>query len=192
MTETELVKRLEGLERDNRRLKGFAVTAIILAAALGAIYATQPVPEVIRARNFEVVDRTGRVRAKMAVQPNGIAFIQVTDELGHARAAMVTSLSGGSTVEILDPKGHQTAGMGDSTLGGSIAVADTQGKTRAVMAVSASGAPSIHLSDAQGFSMDLGRTATENLNTGQTQETSAASIVMFGNDKGHRVIWQAP
>lgn len=51
---------------------------------------------------------------------------------------------------------------------------------------------SISLRDAQGFGMDLGSTSTVVPATGKTQQTSAASIVMFGNGKNHSVIWQAP
>jgi len=44
MSETELVVRLERLERAHRRLKGFAVTGLLLVTALATIYATQPAP----------------------------------------------------------------------------------------------------------------------------------------------------
>jgi hypothetical protein len=40
--------------------------------------------------------------------------------------------------------------------------------------------------------MDLGSSSTTKTITGETQQTSAASIVMFGNDKDHYVIWKAP
>lgn len=60
------------------------------------------------------------------------------------------------------------------------------------MGVSPSGEPSLTLHDTQGYRMDLGSTRTVIPATGQTQQTSADSIVMFGNDKKHHVIWQAP
>lgn len=43
-----------------------------------------------------------------------------------------------------------------------------------------------------GFEMDLGGTITRTIATRAIQQTSAASIIMFGNDKTHHVIWQAP
>lgn len=52
--------------------------------------------------------------------------------------------------------------------------------------------PSVSLTDRQGFSMALGSTATHTALTGETQQTSADSVVMFGNDKEHHVIWKAP
>ena len=65
MIEAELTQRLERLERDTRRLKGFALTIVLLAAAFSAIYASRTVPEKITAQEFEVVDRAGEVRMTM-------------------------------------------------------------------------------------------------------------------------------
>lgn len=52
--------------------------------------------------------------------------------------------------------------------------------------------PALRLSDAAGYSTVIGSTGLLNHLTGETRQTSAASIVMFGNGKQHRVIWQAP
>jgi len=38
----------------------------------------------------------------------------------------------------------------------------------------------------------LSSTSTVMARSGETQPTSAASVVMFGNDKKHKVIWRAP
>jgi hypothetical protein len=58
------------------------------------------------------------------------------------------------------------------------------------MGLGPSGDPGIELGDAKGFEMDLGNANTITPTTGQTQQTSAASIVMFSTNK--KVIWQAP
>ncbi len=50
----------------------------------------------------------------------------------------------------------------------------------------------MRLDDGAGFTMDLGNSVTQAIKTGTTTSTSAASIIMFGNDKQHKVIWQAP
>jgi hypothetical protein len=169
MSETELVERLERLERAHRRLKSFALAALVLATALTAIYATQPVPQKITAHQFEVVDDSGKVRVSM-----GIAL-------------------GEPSVALSDAQGKWRAEMGIGPSGGpSICFTDAEGEPRASMGTSRSGAPEIWLSDGQGFEMDLGSTKTRTPRTGQTQQTSAASIVMFRNDKEHHVIWQAP
>jgi hypothetical protein len=215
MSDTELVKRLERLERAHRRLKGFALGALVLATALATIYATQPVPNVITAHEFDVVDSSGRVRVRMNVDTNRSAIelydvhgmeraelslnssgepkIVLTDAQGNSRAGMFVNPSGEPNIVLGDAKGKPRAGMTiDSSGTPSITLNDAQGMKRASMSVNSSGAPSIGLSDAKGFAMDLGSTQTVTPPKGETQQTSSASIVMFGNDQKHLVIWRAP
>ena len=54
MPETELVQRLERLERDNRRLKAFALGVLVLAAGLSAVsfYAARHAATTIKAQKF--------------------------------------------------------------------------------------------------------------------------------------------
>lgn len=52
--------------------------------------------------------------------------------------------------------------------------------------------PAVSLADSAGYSMTLGGASLVSPTTGETRQTSAASIVMFGNSKDHHVIWQAP
>lgn len=52
--------------------------------------------------------------------------------------------------------------------------------------------PNLSLFDPRGFGLALGVADLASLTTGETHRTSAASIVMFGSDKDHHVIWQAP
>lgn len=215
MSDAELVSRIVNLERDNRRLKAFAFGALVLAAALGGIYATRSIPLKITAHEFDVVDSSGRARVNMRVQSDGIAIIEVDDAQGVPRVAMMTNASGAPSVNVFNEQGHEIASLGSSNLGGGdVAVEDSQGQTRAIigatdslggsdfwlydasgnrraaMTVSASGAPAIQLSDARGFNMYMGSTSMESPTTGVKQQTSAASIVMSGKD--HHVIWQAP
>lgn len=211
MSEAEIASRLERLERDIRRLKSLATAAIVLAAALGAVYATRPVPQSITAHAFEVVDDSGNVRARMsadpigdtgirfydahfamrammAVLPSGEARIDLNDAHDYRSISLRTRLSGDPGIELSDPQGKSRVVIGQYGIG----FYDAGGGQRVAMGLNQKDAPFISLSDAEGFGMDLGSTATENSTTGQTQQTSAASIVMFGKDKGHHVIWQAP
>lgn len=144
MTEEEISRRIDRLERDNRRLKGFAAAVVIVLAALGAVSAARPVPQKIAAHEFDVVDGSGETRVMLGV------------------------IEGGPRIGLFD----------------------AQGKPRAAMGEAADGSPVVHSQDSRGFAMDLGSTGTVNIMTGQTQQTSAASIIMFGKD--HHVIWQAP
>jgi len=199
MSETELIRRVEKLERDNRRLKGFGLATLVLATALATIYATQPVPQKITAHEFNVVDNSGRVRVRMhtfATVPPQIpdeSEIGVYDAQGRSAVHIIAGPGGPSVILFAPTSEAPQVGVrihADSSGEPSIGLFDAKGK--AYLGVGQSGLPSLTLSDPQGFEMDLGSTQTQKLVTGATEQTSAASIVMFGNDEKHRVIWKAP
>ena len=219
MSEAEIIKRLERLERENRRLKGLGLAALVLATALGGIYAARPVPQKIIAHEFDVIDASGTARAKMGVGPSGLSYVEAIGVKGQA-ASMIADPSSVTEVMLTNKKGIALANMTLDPLGGPrFELNDSEGATRALMNVepsgrsgiaffdeqadrggrnqerlqmtaSPSGSPTIHLSDTQGFSMMLGSGGTENAATGETERTSAASIIMSGKDQ--RVIWRAP
>lgn len=172
MTESELVARLEKLERDNRRLKRLGGAALVLVAAMGLIAATRPVPDVIKAHEFDAVDAAGVTRVTMGA--DYLPGIAVYDKKSRAQLQISDFDSTGPQILI---GFHRYAGY---FLPG-VSIND-----------SPSGQPSVRLFDSRGFRMDLGDTSTVNSKTGATQETSADSILMFGSDKEHRVIWRAP
>lgn len=191
MTDAELTARLEKLERDNRRLRAFAVAALVLAAALSTIYATAPVPEKITAHEFDVVDGSGKARMKLRTI-DGSPHTSLYDAQGKVRAAMGMTSDGSPSIVLLDAQGNLRAAMGVAPDGTpSIGLSDAQGYPRVGMVLTPGG-PGIWLSDPQGFSMDLGNTGIIRERTGETQQTSPASITMFGNDEKHRVLWKAP
>lgn len=216
MTDAELIARLERLERDNRRLKRSGLAVFVIAAALCGIYAARPVPQIIKAHEFEVVDGAGRVRIRLSTTP-GEASVAVLKAQGNRAASMEVDYPGlsfivagqyGGDVALLTSSAHNSSVGVDYAPDWDAVVAGKSGKalrdalksyrTRLEngpsvdMSVSSSGRTSITLQDAQGFSTDLGSTDTVIQATGATQQTSAASIVMFGNDKRHHVIWRAP
>ncbi|HZT71721.1 MAG TPA: hypothetical protein VFC10_18470 [Terriglobia bacterium] len=215
MTDTELISRLEKLERDNRRLKGFAFAVLVLSTALATMYATSPIPQRIKAHEFDLVDNSGNIRGSMLFFM-GNAAISLLDAQGKRRAAMTVDTSGAPGIGVFDAQGILRAGMSVDTSGGTgIGVFDAQGILRAAMMVhtsgepgiglfgeqgkgaiamrvTPSGEPSINLFDKEGFRMSLGNIGTVIPATGEAHETSAASITMFGNDKKHHVIWRAP
>jgi len=224
MSETELIRRVEKLERDNRRLKGFGLATLVLATALTTIYATQSVPQKITAHEFDAVDDSGKVRVSMSVNSADMSRIQLYDAQGRSHVDMLVApydsqplialsdakgrnsaqisvnQGGWPAITLFDPTAEvmQAGVMIDVATSGepSIALYDAKGSPQspriARIGVSSSGAPVITLADANGFEMDLGSTGTLNAKTGATEQTSAASIVMFGNDEGHHVIWKAP
>ena len=204
MSETELVPRLEKLERDNRRFKRLGAAALVLVATLGLIAATRPVPAVIKTHEFDLVDSMGRLRIRMAVGPEqqGTHFTMF-DAAGKKREDLNVNDAGVAGILLLDSRGYGAvtilhvpaafSGVNPNEI--TLARPGSEVGFPPIgiaIGVSDAGAPTVTMSDPQGFSMDLGSANTQTPTTGTTQQTSAASIVMFGNDKKHHVIWQAP
>ena len=167
MPDTELVERIERLERDNRWLKRGGLALLVMLGALATIYATRPVPQKITAREFDAVGATGKVLATLGTL-QGVAGEPALSLTGQNRQAL---LEGPGLVTLISNSDEGASGI---TIG------------------AAHGSSDITLMDGQGFEMDLGSTKMVTPTTGATQQTSADSIVMFGNDKKHHVIWQAP
>ena len=218
MTDIELTKRLETLERDNRRLKRLAAAGFALVAALGVIYAAsctslrrmseaRSISQKITAHEFDVVDGTGKVRVKVAVNcltattcspgislfdPNGKALTTIG-------AGMLTISGEGGEASVLDDriqfarfhkgaKPDVTARLGSGSGGGSLSLLGNGTNYALVNA----DPPGVEIQDAKGYTMNLGAVNLTTVSTGVTSQTSADSIVMFGNDAKHHLIWRAP
>ena len=207
MTDNEFARRLERLERDNRRLKRTAFAGIALAAALGVLYSVacssgrnsagiKPDAEKVTAREFDVVDGAGKVRVKIAMGcPSGancrpeIRLIDAVTDSGEQEEA---SLLGDRLQFSASSKGSApsiTAQVGSGTGGGGLL--SLEGNNGGYVRANAN-APSIEIKDAQGYVMDLGSVDLTTVTSGQTSQTTADSIVMFGNDNRHHLIWRAP
>jgi hypothetical protein len=189
MSETELVERLERLERAHRRLKGFALAALVIVTALATIYATQPVSRKITAHRFEVVDDSGKLR--VVIDATGaMPGIALFDVQHNVRALVGVDPLDSPSIVLSDALGKSRVSLG-VTYGEPNILVNNE-KSNAAMSVDASGLPRITLADAKGFEMDLGSTGKVNARTPAAKRTSAASIVMFSNDKERHVLWQAP
>jgi hypothetical protein len=177
MSETDLIGRLEKLERDNRRLKGSALAALVLATALATIYAAQPVPQTITAHEFNVVDSSGGVRVIVGTF-SGKPGIAVFDPQHKPHAIMVVEPSGKPEIILGDLQGPRVGMMVDLSDRPNIALEDAQGRPRAVMALDSSGGPNISLFDPQG-----------ELRAGMVVSPGGPNIALW--DAQGRVIWRA-
>lgn len=173
MTDSELLTRIEKLERDNRRLKRFGLAALALVAGLGLVAAARPIPKVIKAHEFAAVDAAGKIQVTMSA------------DSGLGPSVDLYGKKGLPILQISDYGGPQILVGVHPNKGNGYFVPDVS------ISDSPSGQPSIALNDAKGFEMVLGSTKTQDAATGATQQSSADSILMFGNGK-HHVIWQAP
>jgi hypothetical protein len=219
MTDREFTRRLEILERNNRRLNRVAAAAIALAAALGVTYAVScssdrnPVDvessgQRITAREFDVVDSAGRVRVQMAVNCNPATDcrpeVRLFDRDGKPLTSIgagalsvsgekeTASLQGGRLQFSVGSKGSKpkvTAQVGSGSGGGGLL--SLTGDNESYVRVNAN-SPSIELRDSQGYVMDLGAVDLTTVISGRTSQTTADSIVMFANDSKHHLIWRAP
>ncbi len=216
MTDKEFAQRLEKLERDNRRLKRVGAAGVALAALLGVIYAVAcssggniaNSAEKITAREFDVVDGAGEVRIQIAVDcapaTNCWPSIKMFDQDGKAVTSIGAgelTVSGGAEAATLlrdhlqfsvadkGGKPRVTAELGSGSGGGGLL--SLQGNNASYVLVNAN-SPSVELKDSQGYVMDMGAVDLTSVVSGQTSQTTADSIVMFGNDNKHHLIWQAP
>jgi hypothetical protein len=103
MSDTDLVERLERLERDNWRLWFVAVCALALVAAavgFGAVYAAPAIPQKIAAHEFDVVDGSGKVRIKLYVDKGGSPYVSVLDTAGAPQATVSYNLVVGPAIDL--------------------------------------------------------------------------------------------
>ncbi len=215
MTDVEVVGRLEKLERDNRRLKRLGTSGILLSMMLLVGYAascsrsreTNTLTKVT-AREIDLVDDLGKTRVKIdmeCISPTDCwPGISLFDQNGKSRTSIgagTLNISGDKgDVELLDNvlqfnsrekqavPGVTARLQGDADLGGALWLF---GKDSAYSFVN-SDPPGIEIRDSKGFMTDFGAADLTTERTGETSQTSAASIVMFGNDKKGHVIWSAP
>jgi hypothetical protein len=219
MTDNDFARRLERLERDNRRLKRVAIAGIAMAAVLGVIYSVacssgrnsaviKPDVEKVTVREFDMVDGAGKVRVKIAMDcPQGDncqPSIKMFDPDGKA----VTSIGAGALTVSgkekeasllsdrlqfnVSSKGSApsvTAEVGSGTAGGGLL--SLEGNNGRYVRVNAN-SPNIEIKDAQGYVMNLGAADLTTVVSGETSQTTADSILMFGNDSKHHLIWRAP
>jgi len=87
-----LLMRLRHLEKDNRSLK-IPENLVVIVLSVVLLMGTAPskqseIKEVIRARQFTLVDKDGTARAGMGILPDGTVVIGLSDKKGTLRTAL--------------------------------------------------------------------------------------------------------
>jgi len=104
-------------------------------------------------------------------------------------SAGMSLINNSPAFSLYDDAGEEVANMQWSKdLGAQVMLGGVAAKQRAVLGVDTAGS-SLTLTDSKGFQSVLGDNSLENESTGETHQTSAASLIMF---KDNKVIWKAP
>lgn len=83
-------ERIEKLERANQKLHRLVSWMIILIASAVIVGASgkAPIPDVIQAKQFVLVDQKGNVRGSMGLDGDGKAYLALFDARGKNRALL--------------------------------------------------------------------------------------------------------
>jgi hypothetical protein len=105
-----LTQRLEGLERDNRRLKRMARLSGVVIAALMLTGQLTAGSRVIEAERFVLRDVAGRLRADLSMDPKHGPGLRLYDQAGKRRAELMVWAEGGDpTLHLNGPDEHPQA-----------------------------------------------------------------------------------
>ena len=148
-----LTRRLDRLERENRRLKLLGGLALIGVAALTVMGQTPPTPvaNTLEAERFVLRDHAGNVRATLGLRPDGTAALALADDTQQDRAVLSVTALGQAGVDLSDRAGHLRAGLGVRADGAaSLTLLDQGGRPRSLLALTAEGATGLTLYDRNG------------------------------------------
>jgi hypothetical protein len=151
-----LLERLEQLERSNetlsrslRRLRsgfvgGAAGMAVLVLAGAAAVAPS------LEARSFVLRDEAGKMRAALAIRPDGSPGLGFLDESGRVRLSMDLGPAG-PQVNLMNGIGQPQAALAirpDGLPG--LAIFDRSGQPRLSLDVTEAGTPAVHLNGKQG------------------------------------------
>ncbi len=192
-----VVDRLERVERENCRLKRIGLVLLLIPTAL-LVMGQARQPRTVEAEQFVLRDPQARQRATLEMWA-GSAALRLFDNDGRMRAMLGVTSKGDAGLSLFDAAGNNTANL--ASLGVSSSLALSTGAEKRLPMMDAIRQPGItlhtgregvglELGDSTGYSAALGSTQLLTPNSGETHQTSAASLVLFGKDK--KVIWSAP
>lgn len=184
----DLRHRLEKLEEQNRHFKRLGVAGLI-GLTLLLVMGQAPATKIVEANQFVLRDDGGNVRARLFMTAKG----STTMTLPGVTTPVPVTFNPRPTLALYDEKG-QTDGILDND--SIIFIKSHASLSNGILSIGDQSAGvlltrySMGLFDEQGFEATLGRTALMTPRTGESQMTSAASLVLFDKDKN--VIWKAP
>ncbi len=159
--EAALGHRLDELERDNRRLRRYATTMLVVVAmvlGLGAamvwysgVAGLPGAPQTVTARPFTLRDAKGAVRGAWGVAEDGSVRLVLSDPNGRQRVRLSLLQDGSAGLSFADSADRKLAVLGllpDHTT--NLALTDPVGIPRAVLGVSPDGSSNLVFADQSG------------------------------------------
>jgi len=141
--ELEILKRrIDCLERGNRRMRRFGLFAFLGVGILFIMGQTSPsiVPEVIEAKRFVVKDASGRNLAALGTDRDGAPLLVLTNLDGGLGATLEVTAARRPTLTLYDRAGNSRAIMSvDSEGSPSLSLNDKTGTPRVGLAVATQG-----------------------------------------------------
>ncbi len=183
-----IVERLENLEAQNHRLKRMGLLALAVVGALALMGQATPQGQTVETREFVLKDSSGTTRAELLMVAGGPA-LKLYDSKHVARVTLAIYQDMPS-LALCDPSGVVRLGLTDRPQDGpSLWLSGADGRPQAQLDAIGEH-PRLYLQDKSGLAASIGDDTLQNLRTGGTENTSAASIALFG--PGRKVIWRAP
>jgi hypothetical protein len=159
--EAAIGHRLDALERDNRRLRRYAVTMlVVLAGFLGVgasllyfsgAYGLPGSPQMVAARQFLLRDAHGTIRGTWGTDEDGSVRLTLRDEQGRQRIRLSLLEDGSAGLTFADTADRKLAVLGllpDHT--STLALTDPAGVPRMVLGVAANGSSNLVFADHSG------------------------------------------
>jgi hypothetical protein len=162
ITET-MTARLDRLERDCRVWKRISVIGCAIGLAGGAATVLGPgeLPSSGSGRagqdRIEIRDRSGRMRAVLAVKPDGSPLLAFYDEQGRNRMILGLGRDGAAGLDVFQADGKDRIALGswaDGTSG--MRLFDAEGRKRLAAGTRPDGTPTISLLDGSGGELSPG------------------------------------
>ena len=204
-------RRLEALERTNRRWRRAAAALAAAAPALLLLGAARPKPRTVEAGEYRLVDEKGTLRASLSSRKATTAFF-LADESGTVRARL--ALDGSARLELSDASGKPRASLAlkadgapelmvgtdkqaraalhvSAEGGAEISLVDSEDHPRAALTLAADGSPRLALYDEEGtLRTALGSTPLKEVRSGSSEMTGPSSLVLL--DRKGTVVFKAP
>jgi len=144
--------RLDILERSNlslvKQCRRWRRAGIVAAAGLAVLLVAgaNSLPGMVEASNFVLRDKAGRMRAALAIRPDGTPGLGLFDEDGRPRVSIDLGAKGVAGVNLLDGAGRTGAALAirpDGTPG--LGLFDPAGRPRLSLDVDPAGRPGVNV-----------------------------------------------